>query len=160
MVAAAAAAAGLTAPAARLRLQVVGVRLAKHVLKHQDKLIAGVTNVTSVQDDLSVRMPGRQCTLACRHATMPRLALRLHACAGSTGLRLMLPHCCLPDACTPLQAAHVICRGSRAQLRLAAEDVQHQIRVITCTRRKQASMQALEAAGRIKRVKDLHVALR
>jgi hypothetical protein len=34
--------------------QVVGMRLAKHVLKEQEKLIAGITNVTQVEDDLKV----------------------------------------------------------------------------------------------------------
>lgn len=34
--------------------QVVSVRLARHVLKNQDKLIAGITNVTEVEDDLKV----------------------------------------------------------------------------------------------------------
>jgi hypothetical protein len=31
------------------------MRLARHVLKNQDKLIAGVTNVTHVEDDVKVR---------------------------------------------------------------------------------------------------------
>jgi hypothetical protein len=35
-------------------LQVVGVRLAKQVQKQQEKLIAGITNVTHVEDDLKV----------------------------------------------------------------------------------------------------------
>jgi hypothetical protein len=33
---------------------VVGVRLAKQVQKQQEKLIAGITNVTHVEDDLKV----------------------------------------------------------------------------------------------------------
>lgn len=35
-------------------LQVVGMRLARHVLKNQDKLIAGITSVTHVEDDVKV----------------------------------------------------------------------------------------------------------
>lgn len=30
------------------------MKLARHVLKNQDKLIAGITNVTEVEDDLKV----------------------------------------------------------------------------------------------------------
>jgi hypothetical protein len=41
--------------------QVVGVRLAKHVLRNQDKLIAGITNVTLVEDDLKVRVLAYAC---------------------------------------------------------------------------------------------------
>jgi hypothetical protein len=37
-----------------LALQVVSVKLAKHVVKNHDKLIAGISNVTSVEDDLQV----------------------------------------------------------------------------------------------------------
>lgn len=32
------------------------MRLAKHVLKNQDKLIAGITSVTHVEDDVKVRL--------------------------------------------------------------------------------------------------------
>lgn len=35
-------------------MQVVSVKLAKHVVKNQDKLIAGITNVIEVEDDLKV----------------------------------------------------------------------------------------------------------
>lgn len=35
-------------------LQVVSMRLAQHVLKNQDKLIAGITGVTHVEDDVKV----------------------------------------------------------------------------------------------------------
>eukprot|EP00879_Flechtneria_rotunda_P015646 GHRR01016368.1.p1 GENE.GHRR01016368.1~~GHRR01016368.1.p1 ORF type:complete len:341 (+),score=74.85 GHRR01016368.1:238-1260(+) len=91
-------------------VEVVGVRLAKHVVKNQDKLVAGITNVAEVEDDL--------------------------------------------------RAAHVICQGSRAQLRMAADEVQRQIKVITCTRKKQACMEVLEAVSKIKRIKDLHMSLR
>jgi hypothetical protein len=34
--------------------QVVSAKLKRHVLKHQDKLIQGVTNVTSVDGDVKV----------------------------------------------------------------------------------------------------------
>ncbi|KAF8057730.1 CPK24 [Scenedesmus sp. PABB004] len=91
-------------------VEAVSVRLAKRVIKNQDTLIAGITNVTQVEDDL--------------------------------------------------RAAHVICCGTRAALRAAGEDVATQLRVITCTRRKQAAMGALQAASRIKQVKDLQQALR
>ena len=37
-------------------LQVVSVKLAKHVVKNQEKLIAGISNVTAVEDDLQVRL--------------------------------------------------------------------------------------------------------
>lgn len=37
-------------------VQVVSMRLAKHVLKNQDKLIAGITSVTHVEDDVKVRL--------------------------------------------------------------------------------------------------------
>lgn len=48
-----------------LMLQVVGMRLARHVLKNQDKLIAGITSVTHVEDDVKVSLNlGRPC---CRH---------------------------------------------------------------------------------------------
>lgn len=40
------------------RLQVVSARLKRHVLKNQDKLIQGITNVTSVDDDVKA-----SCTL-------------------------------------------------------------------------------------------------
>jgi hypothetical protein len=36
--------------------QVVGMRLARHVLKNQDKLVAGITSVTHVEDDVKVRL--------------------------------------------------------------------------------------------------------
>jgi hypothetical protein len=38
-------------------LQVVSVKLAKHVVKNHDKLIEGISNVTSVEDDLQVGWP-------------------------------------------------------------------------------------------------------
>jgi hypothetical protein len=59
-----------------------------------------------------------------------------------------------------LQAAYVMCRGSRAQLRVAAEEVQRQIKIITSTRKKQHSMEVLDVLSRVKKVKDLPAALR
>lgn len=44
----------VTLPSLRLVAQVVGMRLARHVLKNQDTLIAGITNVTHVEDDVKV----------------------------------------------------------------------------------------------------------
>jgi hypothetical protein len=58
------------------------------------------------------------------------------------------------------QAAHVICKGTRLQLRMAAEDVQRQIKIITTTRKKQAYMEVLEVANKMKKVQDLQHALR
>lgn len=66
----------------------------------------------------------------------------------------------LPLFSTSLQAAHVICKGTRSQLRMAAEDVQRQIKVITTTRKKQAYMEVLEVANKMKKVQDLQQALR
>ncbi|WIA16240.1 hypothetical protein OEZ85_012951 [Tetradesmus obliquus] len=91
-------------------VEVVGVRLAKQVQKQQEKLIAGITNVTHVEDDL--------------------------------------------------KAAHVICKGTRSQLRMAAEDVQRQIKIITTTCKKQAYMEVLEVANKMKKIQDLQQALR
>jgi hypothetical protein len=59
-----------------------------------------------------------------------------------------------------LQAAYVMCRGSRAQLRVAAEEVQRQIKIITSTRKKQHNMEVLDVLSRVKKVKDLPAALR
>jgi len=59
-----------------------------------------------------------------------------------------------------LQAAYVVCRGSRAQLRTASEEVQRQIKIITSTRKKQHSMELLDVLSRVKKVKDLPAALR
>lgn len=53
-----------------------------------------------------------------------------------------------------------MCRGSRAQLRVAAEEVQRQIKIITSTRKKQHSMEVLDVLSRVKKVKDLPAALR
>lgn len=58
------------------------------------------------------------------------------------------------------QAALVICRGTRAQLRCAADDVARQVRVVACTRQKRALLGVLEVAGHLKMVKDLPHALR
>lgn len=54
----------------------------------------------------------------------------------------------------------MVCRGSRAQLRSAADEVQCQIKIITSTRKKQASMEVLDVLSRVKKVKDLPAALR
>lgn len=53
-----------------------------------------------------------------------------------------------------------MCRGSRAQLRTAADEVQRQIKIITSTRKKQHSMEVLDVLSRVKKVKDLPAALR
>jgi hypothetical protein len=59
-----------------------------------------------------------------------------------------------------LQAAYVVCQGSRAQLRVAGEEVRRQIKIITSTRKKQHSMEVLDVLSRVKKVKDLPAALR
>jgi hypothetical protein len=43
---------------------------------------------------------------------------------------------------------------------MAAEDVQRQIKIITTTRKKQAYMEVLEVATKMKKVQDLQQALR
>jgi hypothetical protein len=43
---------------------------------------------------------------------------------------------------------------------MAAEDVQRQIKIITTTRKKQAYMEVLEVANKMKKVQDLQQALR
>lgn len=54
----------------------------------------------------------------------------------------------------------MVCQGSRQQLRMAAEEVQRQIKIITSTRKKQHSMEVLDVLSRVKKVKDLPAALR
>lgn len=73
------------------------------------------------------------------------------------------PRGCAEAAClTPavLQAAYVVCRGSRGQLRMAADEVQRQLKIITSTRKKQHAMELLDVLSRVKKVKDLPAALR
>jgi hypothetical protein len=43
---------------------------------------------------------------------------------------------------------------------MAAEDVQRQIKIITTTRKKQAYMEVLDVATKMKKVQDLQQALR
>lgn len=67
---------------------------------------------------------------------------------------------CVCPCALILQAAYVVCQGSRAQLRMAADEVQRQIKIITSTRKKQRSMEVLDVLSRVKKVKDLPAALR
>lgn len=106
------------------------------------------------------------CTLQCimEHA---QLSIPAHVNSFRQVMRRTAPlHCSVAPlryVCVGvpfLQAAHVICKGTRAQLKMAAEEVQRQMNIITCTRKKQACLEVLEAATKIKKVKDLQQTLR
>jgi hypothetical protein len=124
-----------------LVLQVVGMQLAKHVLNNKGKLIAGISNVTLVEDDLRVREARRARARTC--SATPKASLQ----------RLLAP------AVLP-QAAFVVCQGTRAQLRVASDEVQRQIKIITSTRKKRDCLELYEALRKVQQVQDLPAALR
>lgn len=90
--------------------------------------------------------------------TQPSLSSLLTAVSSSCTAQH--PHELLLAALCTWQAANVICHGTRSQLKVAAEEVQRQIKVITCTRKKQACMEVLEVLCKVKRVQDLQHELR
>ena len=51
-------------------------------------------------------------------------------------------------------------QGSRTALRAFSDDVEQQLSVITCTRKKHAKMAALEVASRLQKARDLHMHLK
>jgi hypothetical protein len=142
------------------------MRLARHVLKNQDKLIAGITNVTHVEDDVKVRQVSGQgpvpgvCWLASLHVGQASLLAPVVGTDSVLMPSLSCPVLSYRMGLAVAQAAYVMCRGSRAQLKVAAEEVQRQIKIITSTRKKQHSMEVLDVLSRVKKVKDLPAALR
>jgi hypothetical protein len=128
-------------------VEVVSGRLKRHVLRNQDKLIQGITNVTNVDDDVKVRacMWVQACEAAC-------MACRHRPCNPLTSPAL--------PPCPPVKAAFVMARGARQQLRAAADDVAAQIGVVGSTRKKQRLMGALELAAHVRRVRELPLLLK
>jgi hypothetical protein len=142
-------------------LQVVSVKLAKHVVKNQEKLIAGIGNVTAVEDDLQVRhhtLFVKGTLLLGSSSAVDDLASRKKS---TLPVPLQFNHLhvlSLEDS--SVQAAYTIIQSSRTQLKLAAEEVQSQIKVVAYTRKKQSYMTALEACTKIKKAKDLPALLK
>lgn len=71
-------------------LQVVSMQLAQHVLQNQDKLIAGITNVTLVEDDLKVRT-GRVAD-ACTQTSKRQRQLSWKPCCRASVLHSPMLH--------------------------------------------------------------------